>query len=55
METSRREEKYNFGRLVDTASLAPAVVEKHGWPVVIVRPVKEYERLKAIELKKAVA
>jgi prevent-host-death family protein len=52
---SAREAKYNFGRLIDTARAAPVVVEKHGRPVVVVLSVEEYERLKAIELKKAVA
>jgi prevent-host-death family protein len=52
---SAREVKYNFGRLIDSARAAPVVVEKHGRPVVIVLSVEEYERLKAIELKKSVA
>jgi prevent-host-death family protein len=52
---SAREAKYNFGRLIDSARAAPVVVEKHGRPVVVVLSVEEYERLKAIELKKAVA
>jgi prevent-host-death family protein len=52
---SAREAKYNFGRLIDSARAAPVVVEKHGRPVVIVLSVEEYERLKSIELKKAVA
>jgi prevent-host-death family protein len=52
---SAREAKYNFGRLIDTARAAPVVVKKHGRPVVVVLSVEEYERLKAIELKKAVA
>jgi prevent-host-death family protein len=52
---SAREAKYNFGRLIDSARTAPVVVEKHGRPVVVVLSVEEYERLKAIELKKAVA
>jgi prevent-host-death family protein len=52
---SAREAKYNFGRLIDSARAAPVVVEKHGRPVVVVLSVEEYERLKAIELKKAAA
>jgi prevent-host-death family protein len=52
---SAREAKYNFGRLIDSARAAPVVVEKHGRPVVVVLSVEEYERLKAIDLKKAVA
>lgn len=49
---SAREAKYNFGRLIDTARAGPVVVEKHGRPVVVVLSVKEYKRLKAVELKK---
>ena len=52
---SAREAKYNFGRLIDTARAAPVVVEKHRRPVVVVLSVEEYERLKAIELKKEAA
>jgi prevent-host-death family protein len=46
---SAREAKYNFGRLIDSARVAPVVVEKHGRAVVVVMSVEEYERLKAIE------
>jgi prevent-host-death family protein len=52
---SAREAKYNFGRLIDSARAAPVVVAKHGRPVVVVLSVEEYERLKAIELKKVTA
>jgi prevent-host-death family protein len=52
---SAREAKYNFGRLIDTARAAPVVIEKHGRPVVVVLSVEEYERLKAIDSKKAAA
>jgi prevent-host-death family protein len=37
---------------IDTARASPVVVEKYGRPVVVVLSVEEYERLKAIELKK---
>ncbi len=50
---SARDAKYNFGRLIDTARAGPVTVEKHGRAVVVVLAVEEYERLKAIELRKA--
>ena len=46
---SAKDAKYNFGRLIDTASAEPVTVEKHGRPVVIVLAVEEYQRLKMIE------
>ncbi len=46
---SAREAKYNFSRLIDTARAEPATIEKHGWAVVVVLTVEEYERLKALE------
>jgi prevent-host-death family protein len=52
---SAREAKYNFGRLIDTARGMPVVIEKHRRPVVVVLSVEEHERLKAMDLKKAVA
>ena len=52
---SARDAKYNFGRLVDTARATPVVIEKHRRPVVVVLSVEEYERLKALDSKKAAA
>ena len=43
---SAREEKYNFGRMIDIARGEPVVVEKHGRPFVVVLGVEEFERLK---------
>lgn len=50
---SAKDAKYNFGRLIDSARAEPITVEKHGRAVVVVLAVEEYERLKAIETRKA--
>ncbi len=49
---SAREAKYNLGRLVNTLCAAPAVIEKHRRPIVVVLSLEEYERLRAIDSKK---
>ena len=46
---SAKDAKYKFGRLIDTARAEPVTVEKHGWAVVVVLAVEEYERLMRIE------
>jgi prevent-host-death family protein len=47
---SAKDAKYGFGRLIDLARAEPVVVAKHGWPVVVVMAVEEYERLKVFEI-----
>ena len=42
---SAKEAKNGFGLLFDTARAEPVVIEKHGWPVVMVLSTEEYERL----------
>ena len=42
---SAREAKNGFGLMIDTARVAPVLIEKHGRGVVIVMSVEEYERL----------
>ena len=44
-----KETKYGFSRLIDLARAEPAVVAKHGRPVVVVMAVEELERLKALD------
>ena len=46
---SAKDAKYGFGRLIDLARAEPVAVAKHGRPVVVVRAVEEYERLKVFE------
>jgi PHD/YefM family antitoxin component YafN of YafNO toxin-antitoxin module len=52
---SAREPKYNLWGLIDTARVAPVVLEEHRRPVVAVLSIEEYERLKAIDSKKEAA
>jgi prevent-host-death family protein len=42
---SAREAKNGFGLMIDTARVAPVLIEKHGRGVVVVMSVEEYERL----------
>jgi prevent-host-death family protein len=44
---SARDAKNGFGLLVDTARAEPVLVQKHGFGVVVVISVEEYERLSA--------
>ena len=46
---SAKDAKYGFGRLIDLARTEPVAVAKHGRPVVVVKAVEEYERLKFFE------
>ena len=41
--------QYGFGRLIDLARAEPVAVTKHKRPVVVVMPVEEIERLKALD------
>lgn len=50
---SAKDAKYGFGRLIDLARAEPVVVSKHGRPVVVVLAIEEYERLKALDLRKS--
>jgi prevent-host-death family protein len=50
---SAKDAKYGFGRLIDLARAEPVAVAKHGRPVVVVMAVEEYERLKALDLRKS--
>lgn len=49
---SAKDAKYGFGRLIDLARAEPVAVTKHGRPVVVVMAIEEYERLKAVDLRK---
>ncbi len=42
---SAREAKNGFGLMIDTARVAPVLIEKHERGVVVVMSVEEYERL----------
>jgi prevent-host-death family protein len=42
---SAKDAKYGFGRLIDMARAEPAIVEKHGRPVVVVVAIEEFARL----------
>lgn len=42
---SAREAKDAFGLMIDTASVEPVLIEKHGRGIVMVIAVEEYERL----------
>lgn len=42
---SARDAKNGFGLMIDTALVAPVLIEKHGRGVVVVMSVDEYERL----------
>ena len=46
---SAKEAKYGFGRLIDLARAEPVAVTKHGWPVVVMLSIEQYEGLKALE------
>jgi prevent-host-death family protein len=47
MQTMSAEDaKHQFGRLIDTARSEPVVLEKHGWPVVVIVSVEEFKRLR---------
>ena len=48
-----KDAKYSFGRLIDLARAEPVTVAKHGRPVVVVMAVEEFERLKALDNRKA--
>ena len=50
---SAKDAKYGFGRLIDLARAEPVAVTGHGRPVVVVMAIKEYERLKALDLGKS--
>lgn len=45
-----KDAKYGFGRLIDLARAEPVAVAKHGRTVIVVMAIKEYERLKDIEM-----
>ena len=49
---SAKDAKYGYGRLIDLARAEPVAVTKHGRPVVVVMAIEEYERLKAVDLRK---
>ncbi len=50
---SAKDAKYGFGRLIDLARAGPVAVTKHGRPVVVIMAIEEYERLKALDLRKS--
>ena len=41
--------KYGFEGLIDLGRAEPAAVAKHARPIVVVKAVEEYERLKFLE------
>ena len=49
-----KDAKYGFGRLIDLARAEPIAVAKHGRSVVVVMAIEEFERLKALDVSKAV-
>jgi prevent-host-death family protein len=42
---SAREAMHHFSQLIDDARVEPAVVDKHGRPVIVVLVVEEYQGL----------
>ena len=44
-----KDAKYGFGRPIDLARAEPVAVSKHGRAVVVVMPVEEHERLRALD------
>lgn len=45
--------RYSFGKLIDLACSEPVAVSRHGWAVLVVMSVEEYERWREIEVTSA--
>lgn len=45
----RKDARYTFGQLIDTARAESVAVVKYGRAVVVVLALKEYERLKSLD------